>query len=132
MNEKDWKFYGLKSHDCHIFMQRLLPIAFCDLFPLVWEAISELSVFFRDIYSIVLSEEHTSHLEKNILDILCKLEKIFPPSFFDVMEISLFIWLMKRKCVDLSNIDGSIHLKGIHLYIQIYCSSNRLLTNVMF
>ena len=27
VNVKDCKFYRLKSHDCHVFMQRLLPLA---------------------------------------------------------------------------------------------------------
>ena len=27
------KLYGMKSHDCHIFMQRLIPIAFRELLP---------------------------------------------------------------------------------------------------
>ena len=25
------KLFGMKSHDCHVFMQRLIPIAFCEL-----------------------------------------------------------------------------------------------------
>ena len=27
------KLFGMKSHDCHVFMQRLLPIAFRELLP---------------------------------------------------------------------------------------------------
>ena len=27
------KFSGMKSHDCHVFMQRLLPFAFAELLP---------------------------------------------------------------------------------------------------
>ena len=27
VNVKDYRFYGLKSHDCHVFIQRLLPLA---------------------------------------------------------------------------------------------------------
>ena len=41
------KLYGMKSHDCHIFMQRLIPIAFRELLPAnVWQALTELSIFF--------------------------------------------------------------------------------------
>ena len=40
------KIFGMKSHDCHIFMQRLLPIAFRELLPnKVWEVITELSLY---------------------------------------------------------------------------------------
>ena len=31
INVKDYRLYGLKSHDCHIFMQRLLLLAWHDL-----------------------------------------------------------------------------------------------------
>ena len=30
---EEGKVYAMKSHDCHVFMQRLLPIAFHDLVP---------------------------------------------------------------------------------------------------
>ena len=28
------KLFGMKSHDCHVSMQRLIPIAFRELFPI--------------------------------------------------------------------------------------------------
>src|SRR5262249_27319152 len=31
VNLEECKFYGLKSHDCHVFMQRLMLIAFREL-----------------------------------------------------------------------------------------------------
>ena len=38
---------GMRSHDCHVFMQRLIPIAFHELLPVpVWEALTELSSIF--------------------------------------------------------------------------------------
>ena len=41
------KLYGMKSHDCHIFMQRFILIAFHELLPAnVWQALTELSIFF--------------------------------------------------------------------------------------
>nr|KAJ0194521.1 hypothetical protein LSAT_V11C800424110 [Lactuca sativa] len=27
------RLFGMKSHDCHVFMQRLMPIAFLELLP---------------------------------------------------------------------------------------------------
>jgi Transposase family tnp2 len=33
VNLEEYKFVGMKSHDCHIFMERLLPIAFRDFVP---------------------------------------------------------------------------------------------------
>lgn len=47
VNLDDYNFTGLKSHDCHIFMLRLLPIAFREMLPkAVWDALTELSCYF--------------------------------------------------------------------------------------
>ncbi|XP_059288082.1 uncharacterized protein LOC132041388 isoform X3 [Lycium ferocissimum] len=84
---KKHKLFGMKSHDCHVFMQRLIPIAFRELLPTkVWEALTEMSLFFRDLTSTVIREEDMVRLQKEIPEILCKLERILPPSFFDSME----------------------------------------------
>ncbi|XP_056161784.1 uncharacterized protein LOC130135923 [Syzygium oleosum] len=81
------KLTGLKSHDCHIFMKRLIPIALKELLPnFVWGAITELSNFLHDICSTVLKASHMEKLERDIPIILCNLERIFPPSFFYSME----------------------------------------------
>ena len=84
---KKTKMYGMKSHDCHVFMERLIPVAFRELLPKpVWSALTELSLFFKNLCSRVLEDEVLAALESNIALILCKLERIFPPSFFDSME----------------------------------------------
>ena len=81
------KLFGMKSHDCHVFMQRLVPIAFRELLPLnVWQALTELSLFFKDLTATIIREEDMNRLDTEIPIILCKLERIFPPSFFDSME----------------------------------------------
>ncbi|KAL6548500.1 hypothetical protein OROGR_008921 [Orobanche gracilis] len=81
------KLFGMKSHDCHVFMQRLIPIAFRELLPQsVWTALTELSMFFKELTATVISKADMERLEKDIPVILCKLEHIFPPSFFDSME----------------------------------------------
>lgn len=82
-----YKLFGMKSHDCHVFMQRLIPIAFRELLPvIVWKALTELSLFFRDLTCTKINEEDMIRLNEDIPVILCKLERIFPPSFFDSME----------------------------------------------
>ena len=87
VNVKDCRFYGLKSHDCHVFMQRLLPLAWRDLLPnSIWSSLTELSIFFRDICTTELSIDHISSLEASSVEMICKLEKIFSPSFFHSME----------------------------------------------
>ncbi|XP_050222364.1 uncharacterized protein LOC126672458 [Mercurialis annua] len=81
------KMHGMKSHDCHIFMQRISPIALRELLPKeVWEPLIELSIFFRALTSTSLTEKDIERMRLEIPKILCKLERIFPPSFFDSME----------------------------------------------
>ncbi|XP_060182337.1 uncharacterized protein LOC132612000 [Lycium barbarum] len=81
------KLFGMKSHDCHVFMQRLIPIAFRELPPQnVWQPLAELSLFFKDLTSTTITEEQMGQLERNITLILNKLERIFPPIFWDSME----------------------------------------------
>ncbi|XP_004505399.1 uncharacterized protein [Cicer arietinum] len=41
--------HGMKSHDCHVFMECLLPIAFHSLPEFVWKPLTELSQFFKDL-----------------------------------------------------------------------------------
>jgi len=79
------KVQGLKTHDCHILMQ-ILPAGirgFVDKH--IYEAIAELGNFFRELCSRNLKIDVVKRLKTDIQVILCKLEKIFPPAFFDVM-----------------------------------------------
>ena len=41
--------HSMKSHDRHVFMECLLSIAFRSLPEFVWNAIAEISRFFRDL-----------------------------------------------------------------------------------
>jgi hypothetical protein len=67
-------------------MQTLIPLAFRDLLPKgIWDALTEISYFFRDIRSSKLNVDHIERLEMNIVETICKLEMIFPP-FFNSME----------------------------------------------
>lgn len=80
------KLIGLKSHDCHVIMQHLLPLAIRRILPQkVCTALIRLSNFFKQIYSKVISVSEMEKLEFEISETLCLLEKIFPPSFFDIM-----------------------------------------------
>ncbi|XP_049368611.1 uncharacterized protein LOC125833494 [Solanum verrucosum] len=78
--------HGMKSHDCHVFMEQLLPIAFCGLPENIWKPMAEISLFFKDLCSSTLRVENLVRMAKNIVVISNKLEKILPPGFFDVME----------------------------------------------
>ena len=86
VNTKDWRIQGLKSHDCHVILQWLLPFALrgC-LRKDVSKALIQLCTFFKELTSKSLKVEVLEQLERDIAIILCKLERIFPPTFFDVM-----------------------------------------------
>jgi len=87
VNTEECRLYGMKSHDCHVFMQTLIPLAFRDLLSKgIWDALTKIIHFFRDICSSKLNVDHIERLEKNIVETICKLEMIFPPSFFDSIE----------------------------------------------
>jgi len=71
---KNVLLHHIKSHDCHVFMQRLLLLAFRDILPTnVWKVLIELSQFFRDLCASRLHVDDVLRLEKNIVEILCKL-----------------------------------------------------------
>lgn len=83
---RDRKISGLKSHDCHVFLQRLLPIAVGGyLRSDIALALTELSTFFKELCTRTLDVNRLFQLQTDIVTILCKLEMIFPPSFFDIM-----------------------------------------------
>ncbi|CAJ2657167.1 unnamed protein product [Trifolium pratense] len=77
---------GMKSHDCHVFFQTLLPIAFSSLPQHVLNPLIEISQFFKNLCSTTLREADLIKMENDIPLILCKLERIFPPALFDSME----------------------------------------------
>jgi len=54
---------GMKSHDCHVFVESLLPTAFSALPEYVWNPLTELSQFFKDLCSTVLREEDLLEVE---------------------------------------------------------------------
>jgi len=93
VNLEECRLYGIKSHDCHMFMQTLIPLAYHDLLPKgIWDALTKTSHFFRDICSNKLQAHHIERLETNIIETICKLEMIFLSSFFNSME-HLLIYL---------------------------------------
>jgi hypothetical protein len=81
------KLSGVKSHDYLIFMEMLLPIMFHGyLNDDVWKALAKLSHFYRQLCAKEIKKGMMEKLEKVILVLLCKLEKIFPPGWFNPMQ----------------------------------------------
>jgi hypothetical protein len=84
---RELKLAGMKSHDCRVVMEWILLITLREfLSQNVWNVLTELSLFYQDICLPTLCVSHRKKLESEIPILICKLEKIFPPGFFDVME----------------------------------------------
>ena len=82
----DGKISGLKTHDCHVLFQKLLPVAIQPyLNKDVCTTIIELCSFFQQLCAKALYVKDLEKLEEGIVLILCKLERIFPPAFFYIM-----------------------------------------------
>jgi hypothetical protein len=78
---------GMKSHDLHIWIERILPTMVRGyVLEHVSLALSELSYFFRQLCAKELSRTVVADLERLAPVLLCKLEKIFPPGFFNPMQ----------------------------------------------
>ena len=94
LNER--KIYDLKLPYGHVLMQQLLPLIVHGVpHKNVCGVIIELSKFFKQLCSKVLETNHLHQLENNIIVILCKMEQIFPPSFFDIM-VHLLVHLVSK------------------------------------
>ncbi|XP_071695448.1 uncharacterized protein [Rutidosis leptorrhynchoides] len=86
VQQKPPKLSGLKSHDNHILMQYLLPVAVQNVLPKkVRSVVMNLCRYYRQLCSKVLNPYDLVQMENDIGKILSELEMIFPPSFFDIM-----------------------------------------------
>ena len=86
VNLTEGKITGLKSHDCHVLLQHLLPVGLRPyLKKKVVDTIAELSLFFQKLCARTLLVKDLEALQDGIIITLCKLESIFVPAFFDVM-----------------------------------------------
>jgi hypothetical protein len=80
------KLSGAKSHDYHIFMERLLHVMFHGyLDDDVWTALAELSHFYRQLCAKEIKKNMMEKLDEEIPVLLWKLEKIFPSGWFNPM-----------------------------------------------
>jgi len=77
---------GLKSHDYHVLMQHLLPVALRgNVDDKVVSVLIELSTIFRVLCGKTLHVHELDLIEAKAARVLCCLEKIFLPAFFTIM-----------------------------------------------
>ena len=86
VNAKNDRLSGLKSHDCHVLLQRILPIGlrgFANKDNSI--VLFKFGNFFQDLCSRTRKRSELEKLEERIVFILCKLKRFLSPAFFDVM-----------------------------------------------
>lgn len=82
VNTEQLKIHGLKSHDYHIFMERLLPVMIRGFVNKdVWVALAELSYFYRMLCAKEIDPIQMLQLEQNIPIIICKVGETLPAEF---------------------------------------------------
>jgi len=93
---EDLKLMGLKSHDCYVLMQDLLPMAIREILSKnVRQVITRVCLFFNAICRKVIDPTGFDDLENEAIILLCQLEMYFPPSFFDIM-VHLIVHLVRE------------------------------------
>ena len=106
VNEK--KMFGLKSHECHIILQHLLPLAVRKILPeMVSAGVIGISNFFKKLCSCVIRRSDIDSLEADIAETLSLLEAIFLPSFFDMM-VHLMVHLPAQ-----ARMAGPVHFRSM-------------------
>ncbi|WMV38483.1 hypothetical protein MTR67_031868 [Solanum verrucosum] len=79
----EMKISGYKSHDAYFIMHYLFQIVVRKVLPKkVSMALIRLGNFFKVISSKVIRRADLDTMQSEINEIICDLEKIFPPSFF--------------------------------------------------
>ena len=106
---EECKVSGLKSHDCHVLMQQLLPVAVKGLLPKGPRlALLRMCAFFNRLCQRVMDIEQISKMEEKVVETLCMFESFFPPSFFDIMvHLTVHLGREARLC-------GPVHFRWMY------------------
>jgi hypothetical protein len=111
VNLDSGKLSGVKSHDYHIFLKKLLVIFRGYLNDDVWKTLVELSHFYRQHCAKEIKNEMIEKLEKEIPMLMYKLEKIFPPGWFNPMQYLLGYLPYEAKVVGLQQYRWMYHIE---------------------
>ena len=117
---------GLKSHDYHIWLERLLPVMVRGYVPdHVWQVLAELSNFFCQLCAKELSRTMVAEMERMAPVLLCKLEKIFPHGFFNSMQhMILRLPYEARWGGGLCRAIGAIELRDVKRFFELNVKIN--------
>ncbi|XP_056685764.1 uncharacterized protein [Spinacia oleracea] len=96
VNMKQRKLINLKSHDNHVLMQDILPVALrASKATKVIDLLARLSSFLKKLCSTTIDLDDLDGLQDKIILSLCDLEREFLPSFFTIM-VHLLIHLVEE------------------------------------
>ncbi|XP_074323112.1 uncharacterized protein LOC141660050 [Apium graveolens] len=113
---KDLKLLGLKSYDCHVLMQHLLPVAIRGILPRhVRVVITKLCFFFNAICSKVIDPLTLEKLQADIIVKLCEFEMYFLHSFLDIM-VHLVTHLVRE-----IKIYGPLYVRQMYPFERFLC-----------
>lgn len=100
---------GLKSHDHHVLMQNLFPVALRGLLPRGPRiAVTRLCNYFNRLCQRIIDPEKLLKLEHEIVETMCQLERFFPPSQFDIM-FHLPLHLVRE-----ARLGGPVHFRWMY------------------
>ena len=86
VNLSTGKVTGLKSHDYHIWLQRLMPVMLRGYIPeKIWRVLARVSHFFRTLCAKQICSTVIQKLQDEVPELMCDLEMTFPPGFFTPM-----------------------------------------------
>ncbi|XP_025632772.1 uncharacterized protein [Arachis hypogaea] len=86
VNLLERRISGYKTHDAHFMLHYLLQIPIKGILPdQVVVPLIRLGSFFHQLCQKSITLQEIDQLEEDIITILYQLERIFPPSFFDIM-----------------------------------------------
>jgi hypothetical protein len=108
MNLKTMRMKGLKSHDFHIIMERLVPIIFCRyVSDAAWKTLAKVSYFYRQLCAKEIRRDVLEQLEKEAPVLLCRFEKKYSHRVSSILcSISLYIFHMRLRSVVLFSTGG--------------------------
>ena len=121
VNTKNGKISGMKSHDYHVLLQRLLPVAIRGyLSTEIRTPLIELCFFFKELCSRTLKLDILNRMKDDIVLILCKLEMIFLPAFFDIM-VHLVVHLSRE-----AELAGPVHYHWVYPIERFICGIDHI------
>ena len=112
---------GLKSHDNHVLMQQLLPIALrgSKLPNNVMKVMVDMSTFFKGICETTLTPKALDRLQEHVCMTLCLMEQIFPLAFSLAWSTLSSILFVNADLVDRCSTGGCTRERG-KTYFYIY------------